>query len=399
MKKLGYPMLVGLLLSISACNLPASPVEQPTNPPETPVTEDTPTLAPYEDDTPSPPKLDAPIVEVPSLDTIHFINSLDGWGVTEKQIVRTNDGGITWYDITPPDIKETSYGVELIVLDNTNVWTQMMDFENYPNSGFIYRTSDGGFTWTSMGTPFSNGDIHFLDASNGWVLADLGVGAGSNAVAVYQTTDGGNTWTQKYINDPNAANAGDSLPLGGLKAGIAPLDMQTAWVYGVIYETGTPYLFRTDDGGSTWNEVTLPLPVGVENYELGIDRDQMKFLSPRNGFIAMRLTGDIHQLAVYVTQDGGNTWTLTATPIPDGGSADFLSEESMVIYNGKQFYITQDAARNWNIISPDVNFSDIFAGMDFVNSTTGWVITLDADNHRSFFRTGDGGKTWFPVVP
>jgi hypothetical protein len=100
-------------------------------------------------------------------------------------------------------------------------------------------------------TPFSGGDLQFLDPGNGWVLADLGVGAGSNAVAVYQTTDGGGTWSQKYINDPNAADAGDSLPLGGLKAGLAPLNMQTAWVYGVTYAPGSPYLFRTDDGGAT----------------------------------------------------------------------------------------------------------------------------------------------------
>ena len=43
-------------------------------------------------------------------------------------------------------------------------------------------------------TPFSRGDLRFLDEDNGWMIADLGVGAGSNAVAIYQTTDGGARW-------------------------------------------------------------------------------------------------------------------------------------------------------------------------------------------------------------
>ncbi len=288
----------------------------------------------------------------------------------------------------------------LDVLDNNRVWVHLPDYNNYPNSGTLHRTMDGGLTWNSATSPFSGGDIHFLDENNGWALADLGVGAGSNAVAIYQTTDGGATWTQKYTNDPNLANAGDSLPLGGLKAGISPVNMQTAFVYGVTYSSGTPYLFRTDDGGANWSAVTLPLPTGAENFELGIDRDQMKFISPNDGFIAMRLTGDAYQLAVYVTRDGGNTWALTPTLIPEGGSAVFMSAEEAAIYNGKQFYVTRDAARTWSIVPPDVKFGEMFAGIAFSDPGNGWVVTLDTTtNHRSLYRTGDGGLTWFPVIP
>lgn len=358
------------------------------------------TPASYSPDTPSPPQIDAPLVEMPSLVFIRFINSLDGWGVTETQIVRTNDGGITWYSVTPPGLTETGYSVEMEALDNSHVWVQLPEYENYPYGGTLYRTSDGGLSWTSSASPFSGGDIHFLDASNGWALADLGVATGSNAVAVFQTTDGGVTWTQKYTNDPNLANAGDSLPLGGLKAGIAPVNMQTAFVYGVTYAPGMPYLFRTDDGGANWVQASLPLPPGAENSELGIDQGQMKFVSPTDGFIAMRLTGSDYQLVIYSTRDGGKTWALTPTLLPEGGSADFLSAEDAVIYNGALFYVTRDAARTWMVIPPDVKFGETFAQMDFINALSGWVITVDpSTNGRSLYRTHDGGATWFPLIP
>jgi photosystem II stability/assembly factor-like uncharacterized protein len=174
--------------------------------------------------------------------------------------------------------------------------------------------------------------------------------------------------------------------------------MQTAWIYGVTYSPGTPYLFRTDDGGSTWNHVQLPLPAGAENYELSIDPDQMEFVSQADGYIAMRLTGNNYQTAIYVTHDRGGNWLLTSTIIPNSGSVDFLSAEEAVIYNGEQFYITRDSARTWSINPPDIKFGEVFAAMDFIDVNTGWVITLDPSGHRSLYQTHDGGLTWLPVI-
>ncbi|HEX9384947.1 MAG TPA: hypothetical protein VF918_01405 [Anaerolineales bacterium] len=396
--KLKY-VLIALTLILSACNIsvtsfppvpaaPGQPAEPPTEIPPTPVP-----------DTPAPPSIDAPQVESPALVEIQFLNELDGWGVTETQIVRTNDGGMTWYNVTPPDVAETGSTVEIFILDNEHAWVQKPDFNNFPNNGLLYHTADGGLTWTISSTPFSGGDLSFIDMNNGWMLADLGVGAGSNAVAVFQTKDGGATWTQTYTNDPNLPGAGDSLPLGGIKSDLIPLNMQTAWVSGVTYASGTVYLFRTDDGGHTWAQVTLELPAGAENYELDIDRDQMKIFSAKDGFLVVRMSGEANQTAVYITNDAGNTWTLTPTLIPNAGASEFLSPQEAIVYNGEQFYVTRDAARTWSTVSPNVVFGDSFANMDFVNLNTGWVITLDPSNHRSLNRTNDGGATWTPVVP
>jgi photosystem II stability/assembly factor-like uncharacterized protein len=263
----------------------------------------------------------------------------------------------------------------------------------------LYRTTDGGLTWTISSTSFSSGDLSFIDVNNGWMLADLGVGAGSNTVAVFQTTDGGVTWNQTYTNDPNTPEAGDSLPLGGLKSDLVPLDMQTAWVTGVIYAPGSVYLYRTNDGGHNWSQVKIELPPGAENSELSIDRDQMRFVSASDGFLVLRLTGEATQTVVYTTSDGGSTWTLTPTLIPGAGSADFLSAQNVIIYNGEQFYVTWDAAQTWTTIAPNLAFGDSFAAMDFINPDTGWVVTLDLDRHRSLYRTVDGGATWLPVIP
>lgn len=397
-------LFLSIVLGVSACtfevavqtpgletSLPVFPSSSATSQP----TELPPTPYP---DTPSPAEIDAPLIESPALVEIQFFNELEGWAVTETQIARTNDGGLTWYDITPPGMTATEYSLEIFFLDKNHAWVQKPDFENFPNGGFLYRTSDGGFTWRTSITPFSDGEIRFLDEDNGWMLADLGVGAGSNAVAVYQTTNGGARWELKYINDPNHPDAKDSLPLGGLKSGITARNMQTVWVGGVTYSPGTLYLYRSDDGGSNWSQVTLELPPGAENSELSVDTDQMQFVTATDGFLAVHMAGDSTQTAIYVTHDAGDTWTLTPTLLPNDGSFDFLTAEEAVIYNGEQFYVTHDAARTWTIIPPDTLFGESFFDMDFANVSTGWIITVDSENHHTLYRTNDGGATWFPIL-
>ena len=113
----------------------------------------------------------------------------------------------------------------------------------------------------------------------------------------------------------------------------------------------------------------------------------------------MRLAGNSTQTAVYVTSDGGNTWTLTPTLISGAGKFDFLSVDEAVIYNGEQFYVTRDAAQTWTTIKPNLAFGNSFADMNFANLTNGWVITADADNNRTLYKTTDGGVTWLPVAP
>jgi photosystem II stability/assembly factor-like uncharacterized protein len=382
-------VLAGCNISINSLpTLVPQPAASPTELPPTPYP-----------DTPAPPALDAPRVESPIFIEIQFLNELDAWGITETEIVRTNDGGVTWYNVTPEDLTETGVTVETFILDKDHVWVQKPDFNNFPNNGLLYHTADGGLTWAISSTPFSGGDLSFIDENNGWMLADLGVGAGSNAVAVFQTGDGGATWIQTYTNDPNNPEAGDSLPLGGLKADLVPLNMQTAWVGGVVYSPGTVYLYRTEDGGRNWSPVHLELPAGAENSELSMDENQMRFVSPQDGFLVLRISGEATQTAVYMTTNGGDTWTRTPTLIPEAGMADFLSAEEMIIYNGEQFYVTRDAAKTWTTVSPDIVFGDSFVTMDFIDPNTGWVVTLDPSENRSLYRTNDGGTTWLPVSP
>ena len=373
-----------LIAFLTACNPPVQQAPEVLAP------------TPYPD-TPAPAAINAPIVEAPAIVSLDMLDEVYGWAVSEKQILRTNDGGMTWYNVTPPDVSEVGYAVGTAFLDLNHAWVQVPDLNNYRNKGTLHRTSDGGVTWTSVATPFSGGDMSFLDARNGWMLADLGVGAGSNAVAVFQTNDGGSKWSRTYTNEPNITGAGDSLPLSGLKYDLTPLTMQTAWVGGVIYAPGTVYLYRTDDSGHTWTQVSLPLPPGAENAELSIEH--LAFVTSSDAFLSMRMTSDTIQVAVYVSQDAGKTWALTPTLIPQGRASDFLSVAEGILFNGDQFYVTRDAAHTWTIIPPDVVFAEMFAGMDFVNTSTGWVLTADVTNHRALYKTTDGGATWIPLVP
>ncbi len=114
--------------------------------------------SPYPD-TPSPARIDAPQVESPAIIELDMFNELNGWAVTDTEIVRTNDGGITWYNVSPPDMVETGYSVDTFFLDNEHAWVQKPDPEKFPNSGKLFRTVDGGSSWDEFTVPFSRGDL------------------------------------------------------------------------------------------------------------------------------------------------------------------------------------------------------------------------------------------------
>lgn len=406
MKK--YLSFLFLLPLLAACAAPAAPTET-VLPPEPTATEavlveETATeaqaavqsaLAPQ--NTPLPAEIAAPLIDAPSIIFIEMMDEVYGWGVTETELVSTNDGGVTWYNVTPPGLTDVGYSVFTNFLDATHAWVQIVDPNNYPNAGTLYRTSDGGITWTSFVTPFSAGDMEFVDENNGWMMADLGVGAGSMAVSVFQTNNGGETWSRTYTNDPNLEGAGDTLPLSGIKVMLVASNMNTAWIGGVVYSSGSTYLYRTDDSGRTWSQVTMRLPGDAQDGELTVE--QIRFLSPTQGFLAIRKTSTSLETIFYTTQNGGETWEPAPASLPNSGKLEIISSTEMVFYYDSQFYFTKDAAATFELVSPDIAFGESLTDISFANTTTGWVITTSPTNQRTLYKTTDGGQTWFPIIP
>ncbi|MBI3151290.1 MAG: hypothetical protein HYZ21_04110 [Chloroflexi bacterium] len=380
--------------SLEAQNTPV-PVATQTNLVEVTETAAQSAIAPAS--TPLPAEIAAPLIDSPSIIFIDMMNEIYGWGVTETEIVSTNDGGVTWYNVTPPGLTDAGYSVFPEFFDQSHAWIQIVDPNNYPNGGTLYRTSNGGVTWESIETPFSAGDMEFVDPNNGWMMADLGVGAGSMAIAVFQTTDGGATWNRTYTNDPNLEGAGDTLPLGGIKVMLVPLDMSTAWIGGVIYSSGSTYLFRTDDNGRTWSQVSMMLPGEAQSSELTIEK--IKFSSPTQGILAIRMTSATLETILYTTNNGGETWEPALATLPSSGMLEIPSAQEMIFYYNNQFYVTKDAASTFEIIDPNIAFGESLTDMSFVNSSSGWVVTTSPTNQRTLYKTTDGGRTWSPINP
>lgn len=395
--KLALSVLMLAILACSAVSTPL-PVSESASVAETediPPTEAPDTPAPYPGDTPSPPTIAAPLVSSPRITSLHMLNELDGWAVSENAILRTTDGGTTWYNLSPQGVTEFGYGTAHTFLNALQAWVMVADASDPAGSGLLYRTGDGGLTWTVYPVPFGGGDLAFIDEDNGWMMAYLGIAAGSMGVSIYKTDDGGASWTQVYTNDPNLANAGDSLPLGGLKNNLTPLDASTAWVGGVVYAPETFYLFKTSDGGQTWAPQTIPAAPGMQNTDISIDTGPI-FSSSSDGILPVRFTGETQRTGFYSTHDGGVTWEFVAF-MPGSGAVDFVSASDGFFWTGEQFFVTVDGAQTWTSVNPNVLFGDTFAGMDFVNTRTGWVWTYDQTGQYGLHKTTNGGETWFPL--
>ena len=178
---------------------------------------------------------------------------------------------------------------------------------------------------------------------------------------------------------------------------MVPLDMKTAWIGGVVYSSGSTYLFRTDDSGKAWSQVTMMLPADAQSSELTIE--QVKFFSPTQGFLAIRLTSTTQETIFFITSDGGQTWNPAPATLPNSGLLEIPSAQEMIFYYSNQFYVTKDAAQTFEIIDPNIAFGESLTDMSFANASTGWVITTSPTNQRTLYKTTDGGLTWFALIP
>src|SRR5260370_3715964 len=143
----------------------------------------------------------------------------------------------------------------------------------------IYKSVDAGATWRHLGLRDGQQIPAILvdpRDPNRVFAAVLGHPYGPNAErGVFRSTDGGETWTQVLHKDENT---------GAVDLAFAPADPQT--VFGVLWaarqapleigrscaRSANNGLYKSDDGGTTWRQVTAGLPgpaAGLGRLRLG----------------------------------------------------------------------------------------------------------------------------------
>jgi photosystem II stability/assembly factor-like uncharacterized protein len=331
-------------------------------------------------------------VASPAIQQFKMLDAKTGWAVSDINILRTGDGGVSWSNSTPQGLSKVGY-VAAFFLDASSAWF-VVPSDDY-TTGTLYRTQDGGASWNSVSVGFAGGDLKFIDHNNGFVLASLGAGAGSEAVAVFQTSDGGATWVRNYTNDPNVSGAGNSLPLSGQKSGMTFKDNGHGWVAGETPVEDYVYLYASSDGGHTWAQQNVTLPP-VQKVMMGAYPPV--FFDQNNAILPVTITADANSTLFFVTQDGGSTWTPTSAVPGLGKYAVVSAKEAFVWDGGSILYASHDGMLNWTQVHPNVNLTDNLSQIQFVDANTGWALAMDASGHPSLYKTTDGGATWTVIL-
>ena len=215
---------------------------------------------------------------------------------------RTTNGGTTWTASSVPDAGHLFF-VDVHATGDRTAWLLGTAFEG--NEGRIYRTDDGGETWSLQYSRSAPG--MFLDGMAFW-HASHGVAFGDpvDGHFVVLVTEDGSVWREvaaEALPEPLAGEA--AFAASG--TAIAVYGAGHAW-----FGTGGgdhARVFRTTDGGRQWTVVSTPLPAGSSAGIFGLAfRDARRGVAVGGDYRAP----DGSAPNLMRTSDGGLTWTVVS---------------------------------------------------------------------------------------
>lgn len=281
------------------------------------------------------------------LNAVRAVDSLQAWAVGAPSggfcvILNTQDAGATWERIPQSAGIPASDLSDLCVLGENDIWVVGAD-------NTIIHSTDGGNSWTSKSDPafdaFGITSITAVDASNIWAS-----GSNSTDAIILHSVDGGATWTAE----------GDSVLLTDYPLiSISAFDQDHCWTVGHGYT-----IARTVDSGVNWN---LCLADSLHRTPFSDDANGVCPTSLNRAWIAI----DYGKL--YLTEDGGNSWTQQSVPDSAGGfyllrtcATDQNTAWTVGIGPGDGIILHTTDGTTWSLQSAPTNLG--LCDVSFVNS-------------------------------
>ena len=245
--------------------------------------------------------------------------------------------------------------------------------------GTLYRSSDGGDTWSEVlalrGT--SVFDIEFAPTGTVYI---------GTQDSIRRSTDDGLSWM--------LLNLGIGLNDQVFDVALDPSNQSTMWA-GIADATGAQpvNVMRSTDSGATWSNRTPPLAQPISCRGIAVDP------SDSNTVIAV-FGGDFGGGQVWTTTDGGDSWTNRSAGLPNNPMQAVVYDGTRLLVGGGQrfgsenvgLYQSTDVGATW---TPLHNGTWPVLVVDAIavdpNDTQTILVAIDGSGVN---RTTDGGNTW-----
>lgn len=237
-------------------------------------------------------------------------------GVATGGVWKSTDAGATfspaWNPANPAAIGALAMTASGVLYAGTGEANPGGGSITFPGNG-VYRSADGGVTWTQSGLAGSDriGRIA-ADPSNSSRLfaaatGNLFVAGGTRGL--YRTTDGGTTWQLVLAGANSTTGAADVAidPANPNRVYAAMWD-QIRRPGGRVYGGTGSGIYRSTDGGTTWTRLAGGLPAANTN----LGRMAVAAGNGRLYASAVDTSGDF--TGFWTSTSGGDTWTqITST--------------------------------------------------------------------------------------
>jgi photosystem II stability/assembly factor-like uncharacterized protein len=252
-------------------------------------------------------------------------------------------------------------------------------------SGGLWYTKNNGLSFKSI---FDSEDILTIgDIAVNWKTKTIWIGTGEvnssrssyAGIGVYKSNDGGKTW--EYVGLPDSHHIG--------KIQLHPTDDNTAWVaaLGHLYSPNKERgVYKTTDGGKTWKQ-TLYVDDNTGAVEMDINpRDPNELYAAMwyKTRTAWKFEESGKTSGIYKSTDGGNTWKLVTTDGAGFPTGDVVGRIGLCVYpkNPQVVYAILDNQKN----KPDTARRDstVYRIDDFKNLTKEQFAQLDSKRLDTF---------------
>ncbi len=319
------------------------------------------------------------------------------FGATGGGVWKTLDGGRTWSNISDGYFGGSIGAVEVAKSDPNVIYVGGGEktLRGNVSSGYgIWKTEDAGKTWTSAGLKNSRHvpriRIHPTDHNTVYAAVLGNIYKPTQDRGIYKSTDGGKSWQKKlFVNDQS----------GAVDLTFDPNNPRI--MYASTWRAQrTPYnlssggegsaLWKSTNSGETWNEISKN--EGFPKDTLGIIGVTV---SPKNSERVWAIVENKEKGGLYRSEDGGKKWTQVNSERKLRQRAWYYtrvyadSEDEDVVYVlNVNYHKSTDGGKSFNTFNaPHGDHHDLWIAPE---NGKRMIIGDDGGAQISY----DGGETW-----